>query len=366
MNKWICIIMLLCVSPVMGANVNWDGEAGNGDWFTGSNWSTDSIPATADTARFTSTDPNVTVAVTNDVTVAILTTLNAGTRTINLNSNTLNVTTYFQLSLGDTTFNGGYMPNAYFLNQGAGLRNITCNNMTMDNYFSTLTAVTATLVSTNILNECTINFIPSNAFGVVRVGEFSGANANSIIYEAWNSCISTNQTMNLMVINQNRNNIASLTNTWCEFLHDSPSMTTTWGEVRVGYNIGGTAIFDFRNGTMIIKNLNFGTGNTYADADDRLEMSGGTIYATNTVAINSAITTINHSGGDLYLAKTYGDPTTNSWYTVPEGFVATVTEETGYFKITVVGAPTPPATSERKLYVPNEYNAILNRNLLWP
>ncbi|MBU6446782.1 MAG: autotransporter-associated beta strand repeat-containing protein, partial [Verrucomicrobia bacterium] len=159
-KKWILIAVLLhtgCLYAATPVDSTWNGMAGDGQWFTGGNWSPQSVPqAAGDTANFNDPTPTAPTTITITDGGVILTTLNfdySMSYTIAQNTGVLGFSgSSAALNVTTVNGNGSYTinPNIELLSDLAIMQN-SLGNLTIVGQFLNSGSVTKSGIGTMII-----------------------------------------------------------------------------------------------------------------------------------------------------------------------------------------------------------------------
>jgi fibronectin-binding autotransporter adhesin len=171
-------LALMMQSAVPAATVIWDGGAGTGAWGTGTNWSTNSLPANADSLVFNAASANNQYAITlgsNRTTAGITFSSAAGTNVFTFSGNTLTVNAggITNNDAQTQTFNSIVTANsAQAWNAASG--GLTFNNVTLSN---TLTLAGGSAIAINgTLTNSGNRTITNNSSGTVTINNINLSN----------------------------------------------------------------------------------------------------------------------------------------------------------------------------------------------
>ena len=147
MHRRILPVVMAAASSVFGAEITWEGQGADNDMNIGSNWSSDSVPSSADDAIFDSTVPGVAANPTEDTTTFSALTLqfpgSASLFTLNFNNQTL------------TLAGGGITGSQTNTTINAANLNNDAETLTYQIYFSD--SATSASASLNITNMATLS-----------------------------------------------------------------------------------------------------------------------------------------------------------------------------------------------------------------
>jgi len=361
MRLLLVILMVLCSVPVF-AQV-WNGSQGNSDWYTGLNWDGGAVPAAGSgDPGFTTADDGGTINLTNSVAADKFST-QSGSKTFNIYADKELYIARGRMYNGTSTYNGpGRMRGDFFCYGLGGLsqstfNGVVCTNLTFNSGHTANEAGTVT----NVLNAC--NFVSYVAGGVVDVGAGGGAAVYRVGKMEFNSCTGTvGSATSVLTIGEG----GPTSSGW--LFCDSPNLTQQYSIANmIGLN-GVYAKYEQDAGTFIATTLNLASTSTNVAAQAILDINGGTFSNTTTFVVGSVATvSVLQSGGDLYLDDAYGDPTTNSWYTVdlPGGTAVSELNGTTYHVYILPPEPPPSGTTRSGNILP-ELNAIKEENALQP